>query len=229
MFEWWQDLTTINQWLYASALFFTLLFIWQMIAAFSGLSADHDAGGAHDLGAGGEHDFDAGHDLDAGHADLGAAGHHAGEAAADIHESLLAFKLFSIRSVMAFFTMFSWASALYLDNGSSLGIAVLLGVLWGLGGLLGVAVVFHFMRKMAETGTRRLSSCVGAVGTVYLQIPPGGMGEVRVRVSGVISLVKARGPGSGGSLPPGTPVKVVRVLAANMVQVAPETAPAAAG
>ncbi len=221
MIEWWQDLTTINQWLYASALFFTLLFLWQLIAAFSGLSADHEVAGGHDL--------DAGHDLDMHPDGMDAVAHHAGEAAADIHESLLAFKLFSVRSVMAFFTMFSWAAALYLDNGSGLPIAALLGVVWGLGGLLGVALVFHFMRKMAETGTRRLSTCVGAVGTVYLQIPPDGLGEVRVPVSGVISLVKARGQAGGAPLAPGTPVKIVRVLAANMVEVAPETAPAAAG
>jgi len=221
MIEWWQDLTTINQWLYASALFFTLLFLWQMIAAFSGLSADHEVAGGHDL--------DAGHDLDVHPDGMDAVAHHAGEAPADIHESLLAFKLFSVRSVMAFFTMFSWAAALYLDNGAGLPTAALLGAVWGLGGLLGVALVFHFMRKMAETGTRRLSTCVGAVGTVYLQIPPDGLGEVRVPVSGVISLVKARGKAGGAPLAPGTPVKVVRVLAANMVEVAPEAAPAAAG
>jgi len=223
MFEWWQNLGEINQWLYASALFFSLLFLWQMISAFSGLSADHDLGGVHHAG------FDAAGLHHPGGADVGAADQHPGEVGAEAQESLAAFKLFSVRSVMAFFTMFSWAAALYMDNGAGLSGAILLGLLWGAGGLVGVALVFHFMRKMAETGTRRLSSCVGTQGTVYLQIPPGGQGEVRVPVSGVISVVKARCPSVPQPIKPGTPVKVVRVLAANMIEVAPEGAPVEAG
>jgi hypothetical protein len=73
---------------------------------------------------------------------------------------------------------------------------------------------------MAETGNIRLESCNGQAGTVYLNIPAGGDGEVRVCVSGVMRTVRARVTG-GRELKAGAPVKVTRVLGPNLVEVEP--------
>ena len=45
--EWWNDLSPLTQGFYCAAAFFGVLFLWQMISAFIGLSgeeADADAG-----------------------------------------------------------------------------------------------------------------------------------------------------------------------------------------
>jgi len=61
---------------------------------------------------------------------------------------------------------------------------------------------------------------VGSRGSVYLDVPAGGTGEVRVTVSGVVSMVKARALG-GQAIKAGTPVRVVRQIEANCVAVEP--------
>ena len=136
----------------------------------------------------------------------------------DSGETVAAFKVLSIRSLIAFFTLFSWGAALYLDRGDALGQALGYSTLWGLAGMLSVALIFYAMRKLAETGTAQLSSCVGGVGTVYLDIPEEGFGEIKVAVSGVSSHVKARAAG-GKALKAHTPIKVTRLLGQNSVEV----------
>ena len=50
----------------------------------------------------------------------------------------------------------------------------------GLAGWFVVAMLMYAMRRLAEPGTRRLASCVGRAGTVYLNIPAGGQGDRRL-------------------------------------------------
>ena len=198
--QWWQTLEPVNQWFYIAATFFGVFFIWQMIGAFMGLGSQDDL------------------DVDT-HVDPSAA-HHTPD---DAQDSVMAFKLISIRSVVAFFTLFSWAGALYMSSGTAPLRATLYGLLWGLAGMLAVAGIVHGMRRMTETGNLRLATCVGAVGTVYLDIPGAGQGEVRMLCSGVMTHLKARAAGSGG-LKAGTRVRVERLIGADMIEVRPETA-----
>ena len=90
--------------------------------------------------------------------------------------------------------------------------------LWGLAGMASVALLLSLLPKLAHTGTKRIASSVGAHGTVYLDIPEGGQGEVRVAVSEVVSFVKARARG-GGVLKAGTPIVVRRVIDPTTVEV----------
>ena len=204
MAEWWQGMTGIAKWFYGAAVFFSVFFLWQFISALIGL------GGAEDV------DVDADIDADV---DVDAEGVEA-SSAQDAAESVAAFRLLSIRSILAFFTMFFWAGALYLDFGKPSTWAIGYGILWGVGGMLTVAVVVNMMRRLAESGTPRLASCVGTQGTVYLNIPAGGQGEARVTVSGALSYVKARAA-AGAEIKSGTPVRVVRVVGPQTIEVQP--------
>jgi len=212
MIEWWTNLTALNQVFYVLAGLFSLVFLWQFIATVIGLG-------------GGELE------VNAGHADVDFAGHfHAdahvevdsieGHSAADAAETIAAFRLLSIRAILAFCTLFTWAGALYLDGGKSVERSLLYAALWGLGAWLVITLLVNWMRKLTETGTLDLRTCVGATGTVYLNIPAAGQGEVRVLVSGVVKLVKARGAG-GAELKAGTPVRVARLLNGTTVEVEP--------
>ncbi len=137
----------------------------------------------------------------------------------DAVESVAAFKLFSIRAILAFCTMFSWAMSLYLDLGSGVAVSLLYATAWGLGGGVLMALLVNWMRKLAETGTQKLSSCVGTTGSVYMDIPSGGAGKVRVKVTGAIAMISARSEGEK-ELKAGTPVKVLRMLDPTTVEVA---------
>ncbi len=87
--------------------------------------------------------------------------------------------------------------------------------------LILIALVFHWMRKLTETGNLDLNTCVGRQGTVYLDIQEGMLGEVRVNVSGVATHVKARTADSK-ELKAGVPVTVTRVLDQSTVEVRPD-------
>ena len=62
-------------------------------------------------------------------------------AEADAVESIVSFKLLSIRSVIAFFTLFTWGGALYLNSGLGLTRALVYSLLWGAGAMVLVALL----------------------------------------------------------------------------------------
>ena len=196
--NWWNSLTPLNQTFYGAAGFFGILFLWQLVAALIGMSGEADVG---------EVDFGDVHDVDY-------------DAGAEAAESIASFKVLSIRSIISFFTLFTWGGALYLNWGYPRQTAITYSVLWGLAGMFSVALIFWGLRKLTKAGTSDLRTCIGKPGTVYLDIPEDGMGEVRVTVSGVVSYVKARSA-DGKELKAGTPIRVVRRLDQTTVEVVP--------
>jgi len=168
--EWWNSLDQIIRGFYISAVFFSVFLVWQLVAALIGLAGDHADG---DIDSADGHDYD--HDL-----------------AHDAHDTTIAFRLLSIRSILAFCTLFSWAGAMYMQNGSSLSMALLYAVLWGGAAMGVVAGFFHFMRHMTESGNLQIASCVGTQGTIHIDIPKDAAGEARVTVSGVVQVFRAR-------------------------------------
>ena len=202
MSEWWSDLTSINRTFFSVAAFFSVFFLWQLFAALLGLG-DEDAGSdASDVDTDIDTDMD---DFDSG-------------ADADSSATVVAFKLLSIRAIITFCTLFSWGCALYLQNGVPLGRAMGISSLWGLAGMGSVALLLALLPKLAHTGTKRIATALGAQGTVYLDIPQGGLGEVRVSVSEVISFVKARTK-DGDPLKAGDTVVVTRIIDETTVEV----------
>lgn len=200
MTAWWDSLTVINRGFFCAAAFFSVFFLWQMIAALIGL----DNEGGDDIADGADFDADM-DDFEAG-------------ADADASATVVAFKLLSIRAIITFCTLFTWGSALYLSRGDGLTRAMGVSSIWGLAGMGSVALLLSLLPKLAHTGTKRIASALGAQGAVYLDIPEGGQGEVRVSVSGVVSFVKARCV-DGRPLKAGTTVAVKRILDESTVEV----------
>lgn len=205
MSDWWQELSGINRGFYCAAAFFSVFFVWQLIAALLGMD---DSDGDFDTDGIGDGDVDHTYD------DFEHGAEH------DAMATVAAFKLISVRSLIAFFTLFTWGGALYLNNGLATGRAMIYSAAWGFAGMASVAGVLYFLRKMTHTGTQRIASCVGARGAVYLNIPENGAGEVRVLMSGILTNVKAR-TADGSALAAGSAVKVTRVLDDLTVEVEP--------
>lgn len=194
MSEWWSGLAGITQVFYAMAAFFSVFFLWQIIGAFMGVD------GEGDMEVGGDVDVAEGFDLD------------------DVAESADAFKVLSLRSVITFFTLFSWGSALYTDGGVPTVKAMSISAIWGMVGMLAIAGIFYAMGKLAETGTKDMTASQGKVGTVYLDIPAAGFGEIKVVVNDVPEHIRAKST-AGEALPAGTQVRVVEVVNQTLVGV----------
>jgi hypothetical protein len=202
-------LAFLSQMYWGVAIFASVLFVWQLIAAIFG----HIGGGEH-IETGG------GHDITVGGHDVAGAEHGTAETAVQAAESVASFKLLSVRSATAFCLMFGWAGVLYSQEETppSDSRTILISLMWGLGGMVVVSLIFYFLARMTETGNRRLVTSLGQRGTVYMDIPAGGTGQVRAVVSGQVSLVAARSAG-GEALKSGTEVVVKRMVDASTVEV----------
>ena len=189
MEAWWEGLSALNKVFAISALAFSVAFVVQMIMMVLGLDAHgHDIGGT-DIHAADMHDV--------GHASEGASG------------ATLTF--LSVRSIMAFGTLFTWAGTLYLATGTSPILAFIYSALWGLAGLFAVSFLLYWLLRMQEIGNVPLWKAVGEEGTVYMDIPEGGTGKVRILCGATICFVNARSR-SNKPLPAGTAVKAVGTL-----------------
>jgi len=203
MTEWWEGLSGGTRFFYGMAIFFSVFFVWQIVAAFLGMAGD-DTDIGTDAGDVGDMDVDGDVPDDIDHQDL--------------VESSQAFKILSLRSVISFFTLFSWGCALYTAEGMETVKAMGISVLWGLGGMVSIALIFWGMGKLAETGTKDVATAKGKVCRVYLDIPANGYGEIKVMVSGAVEHIKAKSV-DGEALPAGTEVKIVQVVDQTLVGV----------
>ena len=169
----------------------------------------------------GSHDVPADADMDGSH-DAGMADHGDGTADHQHHHlgGVIAFTLVSIRSVIAFATLFTWAGTLYLISGTSVVLTVVYSLAWGLVAMFAVSYLVHKLVQLQETGNISLWNCIGEEALVYMDIPADGAGKVRVVVSGVLSYVDARTRGEE-PLFAGTKVRVSRILDANTIEVVP--------
>ncbi len=205
MQEWWIALSGSSKFFYGMAVFFSVFFLWQIIAVFMGLGgdeADFDGDVDGDIDFDGDLDVDAPDDIDMD----------------DMIDSSQAFRMLSLRSIITFFTLFSWGSALYTSEGMNVVMAMGISCVWGLVGMVLIALIFYGMAKLAETGTKDVMSCKGKVGTVYLNIPAGGVGEIKVMITGASTHVKAESVDEE-MLPAGTQVRVVQVVSQTLVKV----------
>jgi hypothetical protein len=91
--------------------------------------------------------------------------------------------IFSIKPLTGFFLGFGWTGGLAMDAGLSGFVALACGV--GAGGAVMAVIVgmFRAILGMRSDGTARIEDAVGAVGTVYVTVPPAHAAGGQVTVS----------------------------------------------
>ncbi len=218
MEAWWQGLSTLTQVFSLAALFFSVIAVGQLVAMLFGIGHFHGhfdhGGGMHHVGN--IHHVGAMHHVEAS----SGAGHHAQVAHHPDSQGSdkVAFTFVSIRSLIAFGTLFFWAGTLYLMGGTNPALAIGFSVIWGLVGMFVVSYLMYKRVNLEETGNVDLTTALFEEGTVYIGVPPDGVGQVRVKVSGTISYVKARSK-TGEPMIRGTRVRVVGICDKNVVEI----------
>ena len=189
--EWWTPLNNAEKVFWAIALIFSVLFLIQFVLSLIGLDFEGDA----DFELGGDSDVASG--LDSG------------------------FALFSVRSIIAFFTFFGWTGVLVLNAGGATLLAITLSFAAGVAAMLIVAYMMYFFHKMSESGTVNLSKAKYKKGEVYIPIPANknGQGKVHLRISGALKEQDA--VTDGDAIQTGAIIKVIEVLNDNILLVEP--------
>lgn len=121
--------------------------------------------------------------------------------------------IFSVKPLTGFFLGFGWIGGLSMSHGASLLVALLLA--FAAGGAMMALLVFMFraILVMRSDGTAQIADTIGAVGTVYITLPPkrGAGGQVTVNFKGRQETYAALQAGEG-AIPSGEKVKVVATI-----------------
>lgn len=151
----WNHLTAIERFFYIMAVPSTFILIIQTILTLLGFDHGDMADGA---------DIDAGGDAD------------------DVPDD--GFQLISIRTVVAFFSLFGWTGVVLAKTGLHIAAVIIFSGLAGLCGMLVVAGILYVVSRLQEEGNLDINNAVGKSATVYLTIPEkrGGTGKVHVVV-----------------------------------------------
>lgn len=130
--------------------------------------------------------------------------------------------IFSVKPLTGFFLGFGWIGGFSLGRGAEVWVAVILGCLAG-GAMMAVIVfMFRAILSIRSDGTARIEDTVGAVGTVYVPLPPtrAGGGQVTVTFRGRQETYAALQAGEK-VIASGEKVKVVSLIDARTVLVEP--------
>ena len=154
------------------------------------VSADADTPDGPELDASSGHDVHMGH----GHSFSEAGAHHSlqthyTEPGTDNHAEGTpepGLRLFTLRGIIAFFSLFGWTGILFIELDIPTVISIGLGLLAGFLAMLLIAYVMMWFMKLTQTGNADVRTAVGTTGEVYLTVPAAGKGsgKVTVMVSG---------------------------------------------
>lgn len=120
-------------------------------------------------------------------------------------------RLFTLQTVIAFLTVFSWSSIVSLHTGSRLWLALLIGGILGAIAMVLLAKLVQLSAKLAENGTHDLRYALGSTATVYLPIPAGGSGYGKVTFTLQGTFTEQEAITLGEALPVGTTVRIIDI------------------
>jgi hypothetical protein len=154
--SWWQGMDLFERILWVIAIVFSSFFLFQSVIS---------------MFSGGEVDaHEAVGDSDGSIGDDDGIGH----------------QFFTIKNMVAFFTMFAWVGIAAYNSGLSKGISVLLGLGAGLTMVFLMVILLRNVGKLRYSGTMQIKNALNQVANVYLVIPAQrkGTGKIHVRVQG---------------------------------------------
>jgi len=131
------------------------------------------------------------------------------------------FSLFSVRSIIAFFTFFGWTGVLALNAGLGTMTAVIMASASGFLAMAIVGYMMYMFSTLGESGTTDINDALFQSGEVYLTIPEGkrGQGKIHINIQGSLREVDAITEGK--KLPTGATIRVVEVIDDKLLLVEP--------
>lgn len=103
------------------------------------------------------------------------------------------FHFFTIKNLIAFFTIFGWTGIAAIDADFGKFATIAIATSCGLIMMLIMATLFYFVSKLNDSGTLDFKNAIGAVGEVYLTVGAkrSTIGKVSVRIQGSLREMEA--------------------------------------
>ena len=122
-------------------------------------------------------------------------------------------QFFTIKNLIAFFTIFGWTGIACLKGGLNQGVSIGLAVLAGSIVVVIMAILFKSMNRLKQSGTLQTKNAIGLIAETYLLIPASreGFGKVHVKVQGSLHELQAM-TDDMQPIPTGKLVKVTDVM-----------------
>lgn len=210
MEAWWAGIPALEQALFLigapSALILLIQTILLLFSGGGGDQTDSDTSGLCD----GDCDADAGLNLDSdvdldGGPDTELVADPDGGADAGADHGL---RLFSVRGIIGFLAVGSWAGIAALECGLRPVLALIIALASGLLSLVLIAKLIQLLAGLQENGTVSQRSALGESGTVYIPIPARRRGAGKVQLVLGEQLMELDAVTEGEAMPTGTQVRV---------------------
>lgn len=148
--------------------------------------------------------------------------HHDGLDATDVDIDNGGGGIFSVKPLTGFFLGFGWAGGMALEAGWPMIGALAAAVAAGSAMMAVIVMMFRSIIAMRSDGTVRIQDALGAIGTVYVTLPPSKAsgGQVTVTFKGRQETLSALNA-SSRTVPSGEKIKVVEIIDTRTVVVEP--------
>jgi len=105
----------------------------------------------------------------------------------------IGFQFFTIKNLVAFFTIFGWTGIACLDSEMSMMAVIITSLVAGLIMMSVMAAIFYFFSKLTDSGTMNIQNAVGGIGEIYLTVRAkrGNIGKVSLMVQGSLRELEA--------------------------------------
>jgi hypothetical protein len=132
----------------------------------------------------------------------------------------IGFQFFTLKNLIAFFTIFSWTGIACIDSSLSETTSAIVAFVAGLTMMLIMASLFYFLAKASGNGTMKFNKAIGKSGQVYLTIAGkrNGLGQVQIKVQGTLRTLDAM-TDETDNIPTGTMVTVKDIVNENVLLV----------
>ena len=127
------------------------------------------------------------------------------------------FKALTFQGIMAFMMFFGLAGLWVLDGDSNqTSLAIVVGSITGFGSMYGTGKLFQLFVALQSDGTIDMDDAIGSVGTIYLRIPEGGVGQIQVESGSALRTYNAK-TDDGQAMATGDFAEVIDVVSYTLI------------
>jgi len=141
---------------------------------------------------------------------------------ADIHgdDGGVGFQFFTLKNIIAFFTIFGWTGVVCIDNHLSTTLTIIFSSIGGLLMMIATSLLFFWMNKLTHSGTLKMKNAIGVIGEVYIPIGANrkNIGKVQIKVQGSLRELEAI-TDEDEDLKTSTLVEVIEIVSAEILLV----------